>query len=69
MKNWKSPGADQIQNYWLKSFTKAHVALAAAMQRIIKGEDEIPEFLTEGITHLTHKTINQSPACSLHLNC
>jgi len=22
--NWKSPGNDQIQNYWLKAFPSAH---------------------------------------------
>ena len=26
--NWKSPGSDQIQNYWLKAFPATHRHIA-----------------------------------------
>jgi hypothetical protein len=30
--NWKSPGSDQIPNYWLKAFTATHSYITKNLQ-------------------------------------
>ena len=56
LKNWKSPGCDNIQNFWLKSFTKSHIFLANAFQKLIDSPSKMPSFLTEGITYTILKS-------------
>lgn len=53
--NWKSPGLDQIQNYWLKHFTNIHPVLACQFQHCIQNPSELPKFLTKGITYMLPK--------------
>ena len=33
--NWKAPGIDQIQNFWLKHLTALHERLAQALKKTI----------------------------------
>nr|XP_018896013.1 PREDICTED: uncharacterized protein LOC109029817 [Bemisia tabaci] len=60
MLNWKAPGPDKLQNFWLKSFKSAHQQLARCFGRcfgkILQCPEELPAFLTTGITFLIPKT-------------
>lgn len=53
--NWKAPGDDKIQNYWLKSFTSIHKPLTNIFQNFVQGTEAIPSFLTQGVTYLKPK--------------
>lgn len=54
--NWKSPGSDQIQNYWLKAFPVTHSYIIEAFNKIIEKPQQMPEWLTAGITYLLPKS-------------
>jgi hypothetical protein len=53
--NWKSPGGDQIHNFWLKKFTCIHKCLLDHFNGFIKEPNTFPEFLAHGITYLKPK--------------
>ncbi|KAI5748289.1 hypothetical protein M8J77_023892 [Diaphorina citri] len=53
--NWKAPGPDGIQNYWLKYLTCIHIHLAEAYNQILKHPEHTPQWLTEGLTYLIPK--------------
>uniref|UniRef100_A0A8D8QH69 Uncharacterized protein n=1 Tax=Cacopsylla melanoneura TaxID=428564 RepID=A0A8D8QH69_9HEMI len=53
--NWKSPGPDGIQNYWLKYLTCTHIHLTKAYSHIIQHPEKTPPWLTEGLTYLIPK--------------
>lgn len=53
--NWKSPGPDKVQNYWLKYFSSTHKHLAIAFNHILHNPLDMPHFLTHGITYLKPK--------------
>jgi hypothetical protein len=48
--NWKSPGGDQIHNFWLKKFTCIHKCLLNHFNGFIREPNTFPEFLAHGIT-------------------
>jgi hypothetical protein len=52
--NWKAPGRDQIVNFWFKQLTATHTHIAALFNKLIE-EDQIPEWLTAGVTFLITK--------------
>ena len=52
--NWKAPGRDQIANFWLKQLTTIHKHIALLFNKLIE-EDQIPEWLTAGVTFLIPK--------------
>ena len=54
--NWKAPGPDGIQNFWLKYFKALHGPLATAYNNMINGSTEIPAWHTQGITNLIPKS-------------
>jgi len=54
--NWKSPGHDQIQNYWLKDFPATHKHITKNFNAIIEEPEKAPEWLTTGITYLIPKS-------------
>lgn len=54
--NWKSPGKDKVPNFWLKSLTSIHQDLANAYTNVIEHPEEMPTWLTEGITYLLPKS-------------
>jgi hypothetical protein len=61
--NWKAPGPDKVQNYWIKYFTATHTHITNALNHIIRNPHDMPNFLTQGITYLKPKdndTINPS---------
>lgn len=71
MKNFKSPGPDQITNFWLKNLTALHPMYLAAFNRILGGEECAPLWLSEGLTTLlpksaeTHLPNKYRPICCL----
>ena len=54
--NFKAPGTDKIPNFWLKKLTALHPHYLLAFTRIIKREEETPEWLTTGMTTLIPKS-------------
>jgi hypothetical protein len=53
--NWKSPGSDQIHNFWLKKFTCIHKCLLDHFNGFIREPNTFPEFLAHDITYLKPK--------------
>ena len=45
--NWKTPGPDGVQGYWLKNFNSMHKYLAEYLHRLVQGDD-IPMWMTKG---------------------
>ncbi|XP_026323226.1 uncharacterized protein LOC113232673 [Hyposmocoma kahamanoa] len=58
--NWKSPGIDKIHNFWYKKLTSLHQIIAKNFTEIILGQQNIPDFITTGITYMLPKTKNSS---------
>jgi hypothetical protein len=54
--NWKSPGKDQIHNYWLKAFPATHKHIAKNFNVIIEEPEKATDWLTTGITYLIPKS-------------
>lgn len=54
--NWKAPGVDCIQNFWLKKFTCTHVHLTRIINEALENPNILPKFITLGITHLLYKS-------------
>ena len=52
--NWKDPGRGQITNFWLKQLTATHKHITALLNKLIE-DDQIPEWLTAGVTFLIPK--------------
>jgi hypothetical protein len=57
MLNRKALGRDQIANFWLKQLKATHKHVAALFNKLIE-EDQIPEWLTAGVTFLIPKNEN-----------
>ena len=53
--NWKAPGPDGLQNFWIKRFTALHEYLAAAVDAAIRDPGSMPRFLLQGVTYLVPK--------------
>ena len=53
--NWKAPGPDGINNFWIKRFTATHSYLAHHFNQFMEDAGNIPEFLVQGITYLIRK--------------
>ncbi|XP_075983196.1 uncharacterized protein LOC142981283 [Anticarsia gemmatalis] len=58
--NWKAPGIDKIHNYWFKKLTSLHKHLATNFTDIVLGKQNIPEFLSTGITYMLPKSNHTS---------
>ena len=54
--NWKSPGSDQIQNYWLKALPVSHRHITKKFNAIMEELEKVPDWLTKGITYLLPKS-------------
>ena len=50
--NWKSPGEDGVQGYWLKKLTALHERTAKQMDNIISNAEDIPKWMIVGKTVL-----------------
>ena len=55
MPNWKAPGKDGVQGYWLKNLTNLHSRIAGQMNSILMGENSLPAWMTHGRTVLCQK--------------
>ena len=64
--NWKSPGLDGIQGYWLKNFSSLHERIAAQLDECVTTAD-IPEWMVESRTTLIMKDPRKS-TLSIPLN-
>ena len=55
--NRKAPGRDGVQGYWIKNLSSLHEHERASsqMNRILMGEDDLPEWMTHGRTVLCQK--------------
>ena len=52
--NWKAPGPDGIQGFWLKNFKSLHGRIGVYLQELLAGGD-IPRWMTTGRTALVMK--------------
>ena len=55
MANWKSPGIDKIQAFWIKKLTSIHPHMARAVNCLVSGNAVYPKWLTRGMTYLLPK--------------
>ena len=68
--NWKSPGNDQIQNYWLKAFPATHRLITKIFNVIIEETEKTPDWLTTGISYLVPKSgYIKDVKIYLHITC
>ncbi|KAL0852393.1 hypothetical protein ABMA28_000587 [Loxostege sticticalis] len=56
MKNWKAAGVDGVHNFWFKKLAFLHEIIAKKCTELIKGEENLPDFVTKGITHMLPKS-------------
>ena len=55
MPNWKSPGKDGVQGYWIKNLSNLHERISDQLNSILMGTNALPEWLTHGCTVLCQK--------------
>ena len=53
--NWKCPGPDGVQGYWLKNVTELHKRMADQFNGLLNNGVEIPTWMTTGKTVLCLK--------------
>ena len=54
MPNWKSPGPDLVQRFWLKNFSSLHEMLSLQLKECLDSEF-VASWLTRGRTSLLQK--------------
>ena len=50
MPNWRAPGKDGIQGYWIKNLTILHERITVQISKILIGDDSLPAWMTHGRT-------------------
>ena len=55
--NWKAPGRDGVQGYWIKNLSSLHERVSSQINRILMGEDDLPEWMRHGRTVLFKKDL------------
>ena len=75
MPNWKSPGPDLVQGFWLKSFSSLHERVRLQLKECFNS-GFVPRWLTRGRTSLLQKdkskgnvASNYRPITCLPLRC
>ena len=53
--NWKAPGPDGVQGYWIKKLTSLHDRIASQMDDMINNRIPVPSWMTRGRTVLCQK--------------
>ena len=53
--NWKAPGPDGVQGYWIKKLTSLHDRIASQMDDMINNRIPVPSWMTSGRTVLCQK--------------
>ena len=69
--NWKAPGPDHVQNYWIKKLYSIHQRLTDLLNDVLMNPQNMPNFLTEGTTYLLSKDLlnTQDPAKYRPITC
>ena len=69
--NWKSPGPDGVQGFWIKNLTTLHKLLGTHLQKCLE-DGNVPKWMTSGRTDLImkdqakgRKPGNYRPTCLL----
>ena len=55
MPNWKGPGPDGVQGYWLKKLTSLHDGIADQMNELVSNRAPLPVWVTADRTVLCQK--------------
>ena len=55
LSNWKAPGIDQVQNFWLKHITALHPLIIEQFNHIIKKPTTMSRWMTGRRTTLIQK--------------
>ena len=55
--NWKVPGRDGVQGYWVKNLSSLHERVSSQINRILMGEDDLPEWMRHDRTVLFKKDL------------
>lgn len=56
--NWKTPGPDNIHNFWWKHLESIHPFLCSEINRILNNPETTPKFLLKGTTYMKPKNDN-----------
>ena len=59
MPNWKAPGKDGMQRYWLKSLTSLYPRIAVQLNHILDGERHSADWMTFRKAVLCQKKIGK----------
>ena len=65
MPNWKSPGPDLVQGFWLKSFSSFHERVRLKLNESLDNRF-VPSWLTNGRTSLLQKAKSKSNVASTY---
>ena len=53
--NWKAQGRYGVQGFWIKKLANLHERTAFQLNKILNGNEQLPDWLTNGRTVLCHK--------------
>ena len=53
--NWKSPGKDGVQGYWIKNLSNLHEWIAVQTNKILMGDDSLPVWMAHARNLLCQK--------------
>ena len=60
LRNWKAPGLDKVQNFWIKKLHALHSPMVKALNHICHHPESMPLWMTEGTTTLIYKKGEES---------
>ena len=63
MPNWKSPGPDGVQGYWIKNLSNFHNSIALQLDRCLQ-ENNLPKWMVTGKIFLRIKEIQKGNLAS-----
>ena len=55
MPNWKAPGKDGIQGYWIKNLSNLNERIGIQINKILMGDVSLPAWMTDGRSLLSQK--------------
>ena len=64
--NWKAPGPDGVQGYWIKKLILLHERIAEQTNDMINNGVQTPEWMTSGRTVLCQKDPKEGNAVDNH---
>ena len=62
--NWKTPGPDGVQGYWLKNMKCLHGRISHQLNSCVSCKTEVPKWMTTGRTYLIQKDPKKGSAAS-----